>query len=608
MCGIVGYIGGRSAVPIMMSGLKRLEYRGYDSAGVAALVNGHIEQLKAKGKLSVLSDLLKDKPIRSNIGIGHTRWATHGVPSDRNAHPHLDSHEVISLVHNGIIENYLAIKQELEEEGWTFLSETDTEVLVNLIAKYYEGKDLEKAVLKALKRIEGSFGLCIISKKEPGKIVAARQDSPLVIGLGKGENFVASDIPAFLPFTRRVKHLNDKEMAVLTDSDVKFYDLNGNLLEREEMEVHWDASMAEKSGYKHFMLKEIFEQPEVVANTLKGRLTDKGVEIEEMKLNDADFRQIDKIFIIACGTAYHAGLVGKCFLEENTRLPVEIDVASEFRYRNPVLDEKTLIIAITQSGETADTLVSFRNAIERGAKAVVITNMIGSSITRETENLLFTRAGLEIGVAATKTFISQLTALYLLTIKIGMALGRISYEEYQKLKKNLLEIPDKIRKVLGQIENIRYIARKYYKSKDVLFLGRGVSYPVALEGALKLKEISYIHAEGYAAGEMKHGPIALIDNMVPVVNILPRGPVFDKILSNVKEVKARNAVTIGITTETEEPLKEYLDETIFVPETDYYFSPLLTTIPLQILAYYIADRRNLDVDQPRNLAKSVTVE
>ena len=608
MCGIVGYIGGRSAVPIMMSGLKRLEYRGYDSAGVATLVNGHIEQLKAKGKLSVLADLLKDKPIRSNIGIGHTRWATHGVPSDRNAHPHMDYHEVISLVHNGIIENYLSIKQELEEDGYTFHSETDTEVLANLIGKYYEGKDLEKAVLKALKRIEGSFGLGIISKKEPGKIVVARQDSPLVIGLGRGENFVASDIPAFLPFTRRVKHLNDKEMAVLTSSDVKFYDLDGNLLEREETEVHWDASMAEKSGFKHFMLKEIFEQPDVVANTLKGRLTDKGVEIEEMKLTDEDFRQINKIYIIACGTAYHAGIVGKYFLEEHTRLPIEIDVASEFRYRNPVLDDKTLIIAITQSGETADTLVSFRNAIERGAKAIAITNMIGSSITRETENLLFTRAGLEIGVAATKTFITQLTAVYLLTIKIGMALGKISAEEYQNLRKNLLEIPDKIRKVLGQIENIRLIARKYYKSKDVLFLGRGVSYPVALEGALKLKEISYIHAEGYAAGEMKHGPIALIDNMVPVVNILPRGLVFDKILSNVKEVKARSAVTIGITTETEESLKEYLDEAIFVPETDYYLSPLLTTIPLQILAYYIADRRNLDVDQPRNLAKSVTVE
>ena len=608
MCGIVGYIGGRSAVPILMSGLKRLEYRGYDSAGVAVLVNGHIEQQKAKGKLSVLSNIIEEKPLRSRIGIGHTRWATHGIPSDVNAHPHFDFHENISIVHNGIIENYLSLKEELINDGCEFRSETDTEVLAYLIGKYYEGKDLEKAVLKALNRVQGSYGLVVISKLEQGKIVAARQDSPLVLGLGKNENFIASDIPAFLPFTRHVQHLNDREMAVITRDKIEIFDLQGNKQDREVTEVHWDSSMAEKSGYKHFMLKEIFEQPRVVADTLKGRLGEAGIEIEEMNLTDDDFKEIEKVYIIACGTAYHSGLVAKYFIEDITRIPVEIDVASEFRYRNPVVNDKTLVVAISQSGETADTLVSFRNAIDSGAKSVAITNMVGSSITRETENLLLTRAGLEIGVAATKTFIAQLTALFLLTIKMGMARGNITPEDYKKYREGLMEIPEKIEKVLTKMSGIRQIARKYYKCKDFLFLGRGVSYPIALEGALKLKEISYIHAEGYAAGEMKHGPIALIDNMVPVVNVLPRGPVFDKILSNVKEVKARNAVTIGVTTETDEPLEEYLDEVIFVPQTDYFLSPLLTTIPLQILAYYIADRRNLDVDQPRNLAKSVTVE
>lgn len=607
MCGIVGYIGGRSAIPVLMSGLKRLEYRGYDSAGVSILINGNVEQLKAKGKLSVLSSILKNKPLRSRIGIGHTRWATHGSPSDENAHPHLDCKKEISLVHNGIIENYLALKQELEDKGHEFLSETDTEVLAHLVEEYYEG-NLEQAVSKALKRIEGSYAIGVISKKEPGKIVAARQDSPLVIGLGRNENFIASDIPAFLPFTRKVQHINDGEIVILTRDSVRIFDLDLNPVEREVTDVHWDASMAEKSGYKHFMLKEIFEQPRVVTDTLSGRLKENSIEIEEMKLTDDDLRKINKVIIIACGTAFHASMVGKYFIEDFARVPVEIDVASEFRYRNPIVDENTLVIAVSQSGETADTLVSFRNAIAMGAKSLAITNMVGSSITRETGNMIYTRAGLEIGVAATKTFIAQLVALFMLSLKFGIAKGTIDKEMFKEYRESLTRIPNQLSDVLKKVEQIRNIARKYYKCDDFLFLGRSLSYPIALEGALKLKEISYIHAEGYAAGEMKHGPIALIDNLVPTVVVLPRDSVYEKTLSNVKEVRARNGITIGVTNKTDRPLDEYLDEAIFVPETSRQLSPILTTIPLQLLAYYIADKRNRDVDQPRNLAKSVTVE
>jgi len=607
MCGIVGYIGGRSAVPILMSGLKRLEYRGYDSAGIAVLANGGMEQLKAKGKLSTLSSLLRDKPLRSGIGVGHTRWATHGAPSDENAHPHTDCKKEISLVHNGIIENYLPLKQELEEKGHKFLSETDTEVLVHLIEEYYNG-NLEQVVSKALKRVEGSYAIGVISKREPEKLVAARQDSPLVIGLGRNENFIASDIPAFLPFTRKVKHINDGEIVILKRNSVQISDIDLNPMEREITHVHWDASMAEKSGYKHFMLKEIFEQPRVVMDTLSGRLKEDSIEIEEMKLTDEDLRRINKVIITACGTAFHASMVGKYFIEDFAGIPVEIDVASEFRYRKPVVDENTLVIAVSQSGETADTLVSFRNAIAMGAKSLAITNMVGSSITRETDNMIFTRAGLEIGVAATKTFIAQLVALLLVSLKFGMARGVIDKDMYKEFRENLTKIPDQLNKVLERSEEIRNISRKYYKCNDFLFLGRSFSYPIALEGALKLKEISYIHAEGYAAGEMKHGPIALIDNLVPTVVVLPRDSVYEKTLSNIKEVRARNGITIGVTNIVQEPLDEYLDEVIIVPDTSPQLSPILTTIPLQLLAYYIADKRNRDVDQPRNLAKSVTVE
>lgn len=607
MCGIVGYVGTRSAVPVLLDGLGRLEYRGYDSAGVSVVSEKGIEFLKARGKLSVLSNMLEDNPINGKVGIGHTRWATHGPPSDINAHPHNDCNNLISLVHNGIIENYLQLKEKLQAKGHHFRSETDTEVLIHLIEDYYDGT-LKEAVTRALREVEGSYAVGVISAMEPDKIVAARQDSPLVVGLGKTENFIASDIPAFLPFTRNVQHVNDREVVVIDREGSSFYDLDGNPVQREVTRVLWDASMAAKGGYKHFMLKEIFEQPRVIDDVLTGRLMDDGILIEEMNLSDRDFRNVNRIMITACGTAFHAGLLGKYFLEKFTGLPVEAEIASELRYREPIIDENTLKIAVSQSGETADTLAAFKEGICSGAKAIAITNVMGSSITRQTDNLIYTRAGLEIGVAATKTFTAQVVALILLALKMGMAVGKVSDEQYKQIRKKLQELPSQLEEILEKYEEIRCIARKYYKCRDFLFLGRNLSYPVALEGALKLKEISYIHAEGYAAGEMKHGPIALIDEMMPVVSILPQGPVYDKILSNVKEVRARKGITIGVVYDGSENLQEYLDEVITVPPTDFLLSPVLTTIPLQLLAYFIAEKKDRDVDQPRNLAKSVTVE
>jgi glutamine---fructose-6-phosphate transaminase (isomerizing) len=606
MCGIVGYIGRKSVLPVLVSGLKRLEYRGYDSAGVAVIVNDKVQQLKVKGKLSALSGIIDTNPLDSKIGIGHTRWATHGAPSDINAHPHGDCKDHICLVHNGIIENYQDLKAELMEKGHIFRSETDTEVLVHLIEEYYEN-DLLKAVFKTLKRVEGSYAIGVISSYEPDRIIAARKDSPLVIGIGSNEAYIASDIPAFLPYTKKVKFIKDEEVVLLTQDDVKIFDMDGNAVEREVVNVHWDSAMAEKAGYKHFMLKEIFEQPRVVQDFIGSKLKENDIHIEEMHLSNEQLRNVKKIIITACGTAYHAGLIGKYFLETFARIPVEIDVASELRYRMPVIDQNTLILAISQSGETADTLASFRDAINNGAESLAITNVVGSSLTRETDNIIYTRAGLEIGVAATKTFTAQVLAMLLLAMKMGLARGKFEMTKFQDLCQCLHEIPEKIQEVLKQYEKIRTIARKYHKCNGFIFLGRHISYPVALEGALKLKEISYIHAEGYAAGEMKHGPIALIDHHTPVVSILPRGHVYEKIISNVKEVKARSAVTIGIVND-DNGVHDFLDEVVVVPVTNFYLTPVISTIPLQLLAYFIADRKFKDVDQPRNLAKSVTVE
>ncbi|MCD6309867.1 MAG: glutamine--fructose-6-phosphate transaminase (isomerizing) [Candidatus Eremiobacteraeota bacterium] len=608
MCGIVGYIGNKEAVPVLMNGLKRLEYRGYDSAGIAVLHNGKLRELKSVGKLSRLESLLNENPIYGHTGIGHTRWATHGKPSDDNAHPHSDCNHEIAVVHNGIIENYVALKNMLISEGHKFISETDTEILAHLIEKYFDG-DLLLAVRAALKNVEGSFAIGVICTRQPDRIVAARRHSPLVLGLGDGENILASDIPAFLPYTKEALLINDDELVLIKKDSVEISTLSGEPVEREGFQILWDAKMAEKGGYKHFMLKEIFEQPHVVADTLAGRLTvDYSIDLSETELPDDLWTKIDKVFIVACGTAYHAGMVGKYLLEEIARLPVEVDLASEFRYRNPIVDKNSLVLAISQSGETADTLAAAREARGRGACLLSICNVMGSSLTRESDGVLYTRAGIEVGVAATKTFIAQLTALYLIAYHAGYIKGHVNKEKLKDFCIQIRRIPRYIDQILTRHEEIKSLARLYYNRTDFLYLGRNIQFPIALEGALKLKEISYIHAEGYAAGEMKHGPIALIDENVPVLAVAPQGPTYEKIISNIKEVKARDAESIGIVTEEDDQAEQHFDHLFAVPKTPYLMSPLLTTIPLQLLAYYIADRKGTDVDQPRNLAKSVTVE
>ncbi|MFH0803422.1 MAG: glutamine--fructose-6-phosphate transaminase (isomerizing) [bacterium] len=608
MCGIVGYIGKKNAVPLLVEGLKRLEYRGYDSAGIAVLPNGKVEQTKSMGKLARLESVLKQHPLSGSTAIGHTRWATHGRPSDRNAHPHSDCKGEIAVVHNGIIENYLGLKEKLKAKGHRFRSETDTEILAHLIEEYYDCS-LEEAVRKALREVQGSYAIGVISVREPGVIVAARKESPLLIGLGKGEYFIASDIPAFLSSTREALLMQDEEMAVLSKDGVRLSTLAGEEVVRGSFEVLWDAKMAEKGGYKHFMLKEIFEQPKVVLDTLAGRYQKSGkIVLENLNLNSDDLKNIKKIFIVACGTAYHAGMVGKYLLEELTRIPVETDLASEFRYRSPLVDKHTLLIAVSQSGETADTLAAVKEARRLGARTLAITNVVGSSISREVDGLLYTRAGIEIGVAATKTFVAQLVAFYLLSFHLACLKEKISKDALKSAMEELLSIPQKIDYILNSHAPVKAWAQKFYKCQDFLYLGRHLSFPIALEGALKLKEISYIHAEGYAAGEMKHGPIALIDENVPVLSIITEGNVYDKILSNVKEVKAREAVTIGIATQGDAEARKYVDHLYHIPRTSPIFSPILAIIPLQLLAYYIADRKGCDVDQPRNLAKSVTVE
>jgi len=608
MCGIVGYIGKLTAAPILLEGLKRLEYRGYDSAGVAVLSNGSIQETKSVGKLERLEEMLRESPLEGNTGIGHTRWATHGRPSDRNAHPHTDCQGNIAVVHNGIIENYLALKARLEAKGHVFRSETDTEILAHLIEDHYQG-DLVSAVRKALLQIEGSYAIGVICRHEPEKIVAARKDSPLVIGIGKGANLLASDIPAFLAHTRQAMLMEDREMAVITADAVAISSLSGDPVVRQPFEVLWDATMAEKGGYKHFMLKEIYEQPRVIRDTLTGRYDPDGnIDLSELNLGPQDVSRITKVMIVACGTAYHSGMVGKYLIEDLARLPVEVDLASEFRYREPIVDDTTLLVAVSQSGETADTLAAVREARRLGARTVAVTNVVGSSITREVSGILYTRAGLEIGVAATKTFMAQLVAMYLLAFHLARQRGVMTDEDLRPHLDELARIPGLVDKVLNSHDEIQVLARRYARCRDFLFLGRHNNYPIALEGALKLKEISYIHAEGYAAGEMKHGPIALIDENVPVVTIVTQGRVHDKILSNIKEVKAREAITIGIASQGDEEMRQILDHVFFVPACSPLLAPLLAIVPLQLLAYHIANRKGCDVDQPRNLAKSVTVE
>ena len=615
MCGIIGYVGSKKVVPVLIEGLRRLEYRGYDSAGVAVVRGGTIAVRRSAGKLARLEEAIVQNPVDGEYGVGHTRWATHGRPTEENAHPHRDCTGRIVVVHNGIIENYIELKQALQRDGHRFVTETDTEVIAHLVEREMRAGDgLEAAVRRALSEVRGMYALVLLSADDPDKIVAVRHGPPLVIGIGEGECFVASDIPAILAHTREVVFLADDETAVLTRDGVAFFDLAGSRLERKPQRVQWDPIQAEKAGFKHFMLKEIFEQPQAVRDTVLGRVSlDSGrVFLEEMTIPAETLAGLTKVNIIACGTSLHAGLVGKYMIEELARLPVETDFGLEYRYRDPIVDDRTLAVVITQSGETADTLAALREARRRGARSIAICNVVGSMATREADGTVYTHAGPEIGVASTKAFTSQLVALYLLALHLGQARGVLTPDAARPHIEALLQLPQLIDQALHLSALVDEIARRYYNRRDFLYLGRGLNYPIALEGALKLKEISYIHAEGYPAGEMKHGPIALIDETMPVVALAPRDHVFEKMVGNIQEVKARGGSVIALTTGRDEIIEGLLDTThdsiVPLPETRGLLAPIVLVVPLQLLAYHVAVRRGCDVDQPRNLAKSVTVE
>ena len=610
MCGIVGYIGPRQATPILLDNLKKLEYRGYDSAGIAVLGNGSIEVRKTEGRLAKLEAQLNGEAPAGCVGIGHTRWATHGRPSDVNAHPHSDCKGQLAVVHNGIIENYLALREWLEARGHVFKSETDTEVLPHLIEEYYNG-DLAGAVRQALSRARGSFAIAVISRRDPDRIVAARKDSPLIIGLGKGENFLASDIPAVMAATREIFVMEDEEVAILTRDGVTVQDLDGRAVQKEVVHVRWDPVMAEKGGYDHFMLKEIHEQPRAIRDTLTGRIDRdaKTVTLHEVPITAADLDNIDKIFIVACGTAYHAGLVGKKLIERLVRIPVEVDVASEFRYRDPMVSPKTLTIVVSQSGETADTLAALREAKKRGSRVVAVTNVVGSSVAREADDVLYTWAGPEIAVASTKAYITQLVALALIAVGLGRRCGTIDLEEEQEIVREMEKLPMYAEEVLlGQDSVVRDLAQELHRAEQMFFIGRGLDYAVSMEGSLKLKEISYINAQAYPAGELKHGTLALVVKGVPVIALATQGDVYEKMLSNIKEVKARDATVVALALDGDEEIRKSVDHVIYIPRTSPYLAPVLAVIPLQLFAYYAAVARGCDVDKPRNLAKSVTVE
>jgi len=613
MCGIVGYIGDKDCVSILIEGLLKLEYRGYDSAGVAVLNrdSGQIEVRRCQGKIKVLSRLLEENPVSSTIGIGHTRWATHGKPSEENAHPHKAGK--IAVVHNGIIENYLTLKSFLEEKGRIFTSQTDTEVAAHLVDYYLnQGLSHIDAIQKALKDIRGAFALVFINEDYPDLLVAARNESPLLLGIGNDgdEFFVASDVPAILNHTRKVIFLDDGEMVVLKPPGYEIMDFSGNKKTKEVVQIDWNPVMAEKSGYKHFMLKEIFEQPRAVIDTFRGRIGQYSGEIslDEINISSEVLRSLHRIIIVACGTSYHAALVGKFIIEELARIPVEVDLASEFKYRNPIIGENNLLILISQSGETADTLAALREGKKKGAHCRAIVNVVGSSMVRQSDGVLYTHAGPEISVASTKAFTTQLTALYLLSLRLAKELGRISQGVLVDMIHDLVLLPKKMEQILDADDHIKEVAKKFMHANDFLYLGRGLNYPIALEGALKLKEISYIHAEGYPAGEMKHGPIALIDENMPVVVIITRNEIYEKIMSNVEEVKARSGRIIAVAEEPDEKLMSEADALIEVPGSNQFLMPIILAIPLQLIAYHIAVLRGTDVDQPRNLAKSVTVE
>jgi len=611
MCGIVGYIGERTAVPLLVQGLKRLEYRGYDSAGITVQVNGHLETRKAVGKIAELEKTLGNghQPV-GTIGIAHTRWATHGAPNEMNAHPHGDCKGEIAVVHNGIIENAGTLRHKLEALGHRFQSETDTEIVAHLIEEAFKGS-LEEAVRAALLQVEGAYGLAIMSSRDPGKIVVARHGSPLLLGIGKsGEYYVASDVAAILAETNQVVYLDDGEMAVLSRDGYQTMEVKGGPVTKEVEQVSWDLDAIEKGGHEHFMLKEIFEQPETLSNTMRGRVLeeDGNVKLGGVTLTPDELRRIDHIIISACGTSWHSGLLGEYMLEEIARIPVEVEYASEFRYRTPVVRENTLMIAISQSGETADTLAAMREARERGAKVMGIVNVVGSSIARDSDFGIYLHAGPEIGVASTKAFTSQVLALLLFTIQLARFRGTLSAEQGRELIAEIVKLPGKVEQVLDLNDMLRELARTYKGASNFLYLGRGYNFPTALEGALKLKEISYIHAEGLPAAEMKHGPIALIDANMPVVIIAPQDAVYSKVLSNIQEVKARHGRIIAVVTEGNTDLAQMVDHIIPIPQTAGVLTPILATIPLQLLAYHVAVMRGCNVDMPRNLAKSVTVE
>ena len=608
MCGIIGYIGMRGATPLLLEGLKRMEYRGYDSAGVAVMNGAGVETRKAAGKISQLERALATSPVEGDTGIGHTRWATHGIPNECNAHPHVDCKGDIAVVHNGIIENSGTLRKGLEARGHEFASDTDTEVIAHLIEEAFD-ENLEDAVIEALWQIEGTYGIAVVSSKDKNKIVAARKGSPLLIGLGEGEYYVASDVSAILAQTREVVYLDDGDVAVLTRDGYTILNQRAQQLERGVSKIDWDLDQIERGGFDHFMLKEIFEQPATVENAMRGRLLpDQGTsKLGGLNMTDEEMLKFDNILITACGTSWHSALIGEHMLESLARIPVEVEYASEFRYRNPVVTDKTLCIVISQSGETADTLAAMREAKSRGARTYGIVNVVGSTIARESDGGIYVHAGPEIGVASTKAFTSQVIALLLFTLKLAR-LRNLSMVDGKEIIEELQKLPKKIQSVLDRADEVEKIAEDFKNAQNFLYLGRGYSFPTALEGALKLKEISYIHAEGYPAAEMKHGPIALIDEKMPVVFVTPHDSVFDKVVSNVQEVKARGGRVIAITTRDEEALEGKLDYEFRIPETKDMLTPVLASIPLQLLAYYIAVKRGANVDQPRNLAKSVTVE
>lgn len=608
MCGIVGYVGKKQAVPILMDGLSKLEYRGYDSAGVAVMQDGEIKIKKSKGRLAVLQEKLDNgEPLSGVMGIGHTRWATHGEPSDTNSHPHLSRSGRFAVVHNGIIENYMKLRQMLINKGFEFISETDTEVIAQLVEYYYNG-DIVETLTKVVERVEGSYALGILCADNPDSFVAVRKESPLIVGLGEGENFIASDVPAILAHTRDVYFLENDEIVLLDAENVKVYNLDGEEIKKEPYHVEWDISAAEKGGYEHFMFKEIMEQPRVIRDTVQPRIRDGKIVLDDISLTAEYIKGINKIYIVACGSAYHVGVVGKYVIEAMTRIPVEVTVASEFRYMNPIVDDRTLTVVISQSGETADTIAAMREAKRLGSRTFAIVNAVGSAIAREADDVLYTWAGPEISVATTKAYSTQVTAIYLLSLYIAQELNMIDDEKLKTKLDALEKLPENIQKILDNKEQIQYMASQYYNAKNVFFLGRTLDYAVALEGSLKLKEISYIHSEAYAAGELKHGPIALIEQGTVVVALCTVNKLFDKMLSNIKEVKARGAVLIAIAEEGHTDIEHEADHVIYLPKCDELALPSEAVIPLQLFSYYIASLKGLDIDKPRNLAKSVTVE